>query len=221
MVKKLLDHNRLSVLEFDLMAPLYDRITRLFNWSTPDKVYDAVTRSREEQPQTILDLGSGTGILSEMFMKHSHNRDIHIVGIDLSSPMLRQFKGKGVTDSLIQCDAGKRHIPLRDSSFDTVVSSGVLDFIGSLDGLSREMARVAKPGGIIAVTYRTAKPGSGRSHSGLSGSQYEYSSDYVERMFENAGVHKVSDETFTAYSHLWGVKYGLYVGRVAPKFGNN
>jgi ubiquinone/menaquinone biosynthesis C-methylase UbiE len=218
---KLLDHNRLSVLEFDLMAPLYDRITRLFNWAPPGKVFDAVTRASEEAPKKVLDVGTGTGILSEMFMKQAAGRDIHIVGIDLSSPMLQAFKDKGVTDSLIRCDAGKHHLPFRDSSFDTVVSSGVLDFIGTLDSLSAEMARVGRPGAIIAVTYLADKPGRGHTRSSVSGAQHKYSPDYVDRVFAEAGVDKLYDENFKAYSHLWGVKYGLYVGRVAPKFGNN
>lgn len=219
---KRLNHNRLNVLEFDLMAPVYDRITRLFNWSTPDRVYEAVARNRQEEPRQILDIGAGTGILSEMFLRKSRGKDIHIVGIDLSAPMLRQFKGKGVTDSLVRCDAGKNHLPFKDGKFDTVVSAGVLDFIGSLDTLSAEMARVAKPGALIAVTYLADKPGRGRSHSGLSGSLYSYAPDYVEKAFANAGVEKISDEPFKAYSHLWGVKYGLYVGRVPwVRFGNN
>lgn len=94
----------------------------------------------------ILDVGCGTGLLIDELARDKHQ----IVGVDLSSKMLRKAKRHEGGVTLISADADK--LPFKDESFDAVVSVTLLQNMPNPKHAVREMARVAKQGGIIAIT---------------------------------------------------------------------
>jgi SAM-dependent methyltransferase len=48
------------------------------------------------------------------------------------------------------------HLPFRDASFDRVICSEVMEHVHDYRGAARELARVVRPGGTLAVTIPTA-----------------------------------------------------------------
>lgn len=92
---------------------------------------------------TTLDVGCGTGIISELYPE----RDI--MGIDISSGMLRHHKGKF---KLASADS----IPFDDNSFDSVVCRSVLHHLHRPEKALDEIVRVLKPGGRF-VCWETNK----------------------------------------------------------------
>lgn len=82
-----------------------------------------------------------------------------VVATDISAGMLHQAArinvDSGVAPQLVQCDASK--LPFAPASFDIAFSAfGAVPFIADTAALMRELARVLKPGGLLA--FSTSHP---------------------------------------------------------------
>lgn len=209
--------SRKGSFEFNFLAPVYDRMTALFGWRAPKALFEKVRDAAGGRIGSVLDIGTGTGSLATLFRDHARStgETVKIAGIDLSLPMLKQGKNKNAAGLLAQADITDKHLPFQDQKFDVVTASGVLEFFGSLDDLAAEMARVAGDDGIVAVTYRPAKDGSGVTRNPVT-SLYSYAPDFVKEAFARAGVKQIESDTITAYRQLWPVKYGMFIGRREP-----
>lgn len=95
-----------------------------------------------------LDIGCGTGALSEMIYQHS--KPSHLTCIDPSEEFLAKTKEKlnNKGEFLVGSVAD---IPREDYSIDVVVSGLALNFFPDLDSALTEMKRISKPGGFIAA----------------------------------------------------------------------
>lgn len=97
-----------------------------------------------------LDIGCGTADLSLEFAGLGP-----VVGCDFCHPMLRLGREKAIragcsqTVQLVEGDA--LQLPLADARFDAVVSAFVLRNLANLESGLREMRRVLRPGGLVAV----------------------------------------------------------------------
>lgn len=137
-------------------APVYD-----FAFSEamrPGRKIAAAAANRR-QNGLILDVGVGTGLELPMF-----DRKSHVVGIDLSEPMLRRAARR-----VMQCDlhhvAGLSqmdacHLAFADATFDVVVAPYVLTVLPRPEASLDEWVRVLKPGGeIVLVNHIGANRG--------------------------------------------------------------
>ncbi len=106
----------------------------------------------------VLDAGCGEG-------RHCFGcleRGAHVVGLDLDFGSLRdaskRLRGRarelGRTGEMVQGDAF--HLPFADATFDRVICSEVMEHVHDYRGAARELARVTRPGGRVAVTIPTA-----------------------------------------------------------------
>ena len=98
----------------------------------------------------LLDIGTGTGRMAELFAPRSR----HVTGFDKSPEMLRIARArlqKFPSDrvSLVQGDFAA--LPFADASFDTMLLHQVLHYALEPEGVLAEAARIARPGGQIAV----------------------------------------------------------------------
>ncbi|MCW1429035.1 ArsR/SmtB family transcription factor [Novosphingobium sp. JCM 18896] len=99
---------------------------------------------------SLLDIGTGTGRMAELFAPRSR----HITGLDKSPEMLRIARARlqnipAEQVSLVQGEFGA--LPFADASFDTVLFHQVLHYALEPEVALAEAARVARPGGRIAV----------------------------------------------------------------------
>lgn len=108
--------------------------------------------------QRLLDAGCGEG-------RHCFGaleRGAHVVGLDLDRDSLKLAHGalrnrgaeRGTLGAMLQGDTFR--LPFRDASFDRVICAEVMEHVHDFRGAARELARVTKPGGRIAVTIPTA-----------------------------------------------------------------
>ncbi len=102
----------------------------------------------------ILDLACGAGRHSVALSAGGAT----VCGLDLSMPLLRAARRRGVTASLVRGDM--RRLPLRTAAFDTVVNlfTSFGYFADDADHLAalREVARVLAPGGRFALDFLNA-----------------------------------------------------------------
>lgn len=99
--------------------------------------------------EKALDVGCGTGNYTiELALRRAD-----IIGIDRSEEMLnfarQKVKGKGLKVTFQVADA--ESLPFPDSTFDIVISNGLLCFLRGPDKALVEMRRVLRPGGRLVV----------------------------------------------------------------------
>ncbi|MEU1881297.1 class I SAM-dependent methyltransferase [Streptosporangium sp. NPDC020072] len=98
---------------------------------------------RGSQPPRVLDLGAGTGKLTEVLLRHVTD----VVAVEPDPAMLRQFRVR--LPRVEALPGGAERIPLPDSSVDAVLVGQAMHWF-DLDRAAPEMARVLAPGGVVA-----------------------------------------------------------------------
>ena len=127
-------------------APIYDAVFTLA--MKPGRLAAAAAINR--LGGRVLDVGVGTGLELPMF-----ERNVRIVGVDLSEPMLdiarRRVAEKGLAnvEDLRVMDAMNLEYP--DAAFDAVVAPYVVTVVPDPRRTLEEMARVTRPGGEIVI----------------------------------------------------------------------
>ncbi len=145
---------------FDRIAGKYDFLNHLQALNTDKwwrrKVGKTITRNNSEDCQ-CLDVAIGTGDLAiELAYRFKEEQAIcHIIGIDLSTEMMRigeeKVKKRGLQDCIAFQQASALEMPFADGSFDILTSAyGVRNF-SKLDKGLEEMQRVIKPGGQLMI----------------------------------------------------------------------
>ncbi len=115
------------------------------------------------QPKTILDMGAGTGILTQKIQQEYPTANI--IAMDMSLQMLNKAQqnlaGTGFFNKIKQSllpnkqtfvGADANNIPLADNSIDLLVSNLMLQWCDNLDGVLAEFKRVLKPNALLMVT---------------------------------------------------------------------
>jgi ubiquinone/menaquinone biosynthesis C-methylase UbiE len=108
----------------------------------------------ELQPgETVLEAGCGTGVLDRWLARYT-DRANHIVGLDISRYLLREAtalaRQEGLEGVIEFREGSAEAMPFPENSFDVAMSSTVIQRVDA-DRMLREMVRVTKPGGRVAV----------------------------------------------------------------------
>src|SRR5262249_818527 len=102
---------------------------------------------------TVLEVGCGTGVLDRWLARHTGGAN-HIVGIDISRYLLREamalVRQEGLEGVVEFREGSAEALPLPENSFDGVMAGTVIQRVDA-DRMLREMVRVTKPGGRVAV----------------------------------------------------------------------
>jgi SAM-dependent methyltransferase len=108
-----------------------------------------------EPGHDLLDAGCGTGAIARDAVKVVGDHG-SVAGIDKSASMLRVARDLCPTAAFRQGDVAE--LPYTDGSFDVVVSSFMLMFVPDPVQAIREMRRVLRPGGRLAVSVWEGLP---------------------------------------------------------------
>jgi isochorismate synthase/ubiquinone/menaquinone biosynthesis methyltransferase len=129
---------------FDRIAPRYELLNRIIAFGL-DQIWRRRTiRSLGLSPSSfVVDLACGTGDLIRLAERERYR----VVGVDFALNMLRSTHD--ITSPLIEADAAR--LPLADGSVDGVVSGFALRNFSDLDGALREIARILRPLGRVAL----------------------------------------------------------------------
>ncbi len=96
------------------------------------------------QGNIVLDLASGTGILSEMI--RNSNDALEVLSLDLSFDYAKFSKNRRKVPTVINANA--EMLPFRNRSCDCIVSSYLAKYV-DIDKLVTEVSRVITPNGIV------------------------------------------------------------------------
>jgi len=138
-----------SIKLYKKWAKTYDQDFALnSNYLSPKKIGSFFNKNAKNTDTPILDVGAGTGLVGE-FLYSTGNKKI--IGLDISSEMLKQAKLKGCYSSLMKVDVTKK-IPLKNNSIGAVVSAGTFTHGHVGPDTFDELLRITKPGGLFVLS---------------------------------------------------------------------
>jgi demethylmenaquinone methyltransferase/2-methoxy-6-polyprenyl-1,4-benzoquinol methylase len=136
----------------DDAARHYDRVTGLMSLGTGRWYRSSVLRRIGVGPGTkVLDVACGTGQVSRAAVDLVGPSG-DVLGVDPSAGMRRVAAAHGVR----AVDGSAEHLPVADATFDVVVMGYALRHVADLHAAFREMRRVLRPGGTVAILEITA-----------------------------------------------------------------
>ena len=176
--------------------PQFDRLARVYNptikLSRRERRYCQVVMSAAGTPETVLEVGGGTGLIASCFLGSARR----IVVLDPSREMLRR-----VPEGIERVEGVAQKIPFPDRSFDLVLCvdslhhfpNGHPDTKKAINQAVKEMLRVLKPKGtLIIIDFDTGRIG-GKLFSVLEeivwgrGDRF-YSRKGIEKLFGKHGA---------------------------------
>ena len=100
----------------------------------------------------VLDCGCGMGFY---LMAMQKLRRLRLVGLDVDRDRLAWAEREGIDAELVLGDA--EDLPFADASFDKVLMSEVLEHLRDDRAALREVVRVLRPGGVLAISVPNAR----------------------------------------------------------------
>jgi demethylmenaquinone methyltransferase/2-methoxy-6-polyprenyl-1,4-benzoquinol methylase len=138
---------------FDRIAPVYDAMNHVMTAGL-DRRWRKLAVSEVVWPgDRVLDACCGTGDLAV----EAERRGGRVVGLDFSEPMLERARRKSGAIEWVQGDA--LALPFGDAEFDAATVGFGVRNLADLEGGLRELARVLRPGGKLAVLEITRPRG--------------------------------------------------------------
>ena len=138
---------------FDTISTNYDGLNRVISFGIDIKWRKRVVAIlKKKQPQSILDIATGTGDLAINLVETGAKK---IVGLDISAGMLevckKKINEKKLASTIDMVVGDSEELPFKDNTFDAVtVAFGVRNFDNLEKGLA-EIYRVLQPGGTFVV----------------------------------------------------------------------
>jgi demethylmenaquinone methyltransferase/2-methoxy-6-polyprenyl-1,4-benzoquinol methylase len=133
---------------FAPLGPTYDRYASLLSFGQ-DPRWRRFLVSRVDVPPrgTILDVATGTGAVAAELLR---TYDCRVVGIDQSPGMLEEARRR--LGGAVELHEGRaEHLPFGDAAFDALTFTYLLRYVDDPGATMRELARVVRPGGTIAM----------------------------------------------------------------------
>jgi demethylmenaquinone methyltransferase / 2-methoxy-6-polyprenyl-1,4-benzoquinol methylase len=139
---------------FDRIAPVYDVMNRVMTAGL-DQRWRRITVEQAVNPgDRVLDACCGTGDLAIAARRHGA---ADVVGLDFSAQMLERARRKAPEIEWLQGDV--LALPFEDGSFDSATVGFGIRNVDDLDAGLRELRRVLRDGGRLAILELTTPRG--------------------------------------------------------------
>lgn len=130
---------------FAPLGPTYDRSAAVLSLGQ-DPRWRRFLVSRVPPWSNVLDVATGTGAVARRLLEHGCT----VTGLDQSPEMLRVARARlGERARFVEGRAER--LPFDDASFDAVTFTYLLRYVEDPGAVLRELARVVRPGGTLAM----------------------------------------------------------------------
>jgi len=156
---------------FDKLSETWDSLGPL---PSDDKIVNFLNRLNIESEDTVVDLGTGTGLLIPYIFRYQPKQ---VIAIDLSEKMLmkveEKYKAKfGERLILLQADIHNSNLP--SQSVHVVICNGAYPHFHDKELALAEINRILQPGGVLAINHFSSKDRINSIHAASS-------NEYIQR----------------------------------------
>ena len=130
---------------FAPLGPTYDRVGALLSFGQDPRWRRFLVARLPRDQGHVLDVATGTGLVAAELVR----RDFRVTGVDQSPDMLARARERfGERVELVEASA--ESLPFADGSFEHLTFTYLLRYVADPAGTLAELARVVRPGGIVA-----------------------------------------------------------------------
>lgn len=138
---------------FAPLGPTYDRYARLLSFGQDPRWRSFLVSRLPADARRVLDVASGTAAVAIELARAAPARQV--VGIDQSPEMLAAGRERvahaGLADRIELREARAESLPLENAEFDAVTFTYLLRYVDDVPATLRELVRVVRPGGTVAM----------------------------------------------------------------------
>jgi len=147
------DRNVFARRLFAGIAPQYERMGALLSFGQDERWRRFLVSKTNAMPGSwVLDVASGTQLVSRAL---AARKNVRVVALDQSEEMLRAGREPNriaaLGDRIAPVLARAEHLPFGDGAFDALTFTYLLRYVDDPAGTVRELARVIRPGGSVAM----------------------------------------------------------------------
>jgi demethylmenaquinone methyltransferase/2-methoxy-6-polyprenyl-1,4-benzoquinol methylase len=151
-VKEAAQPNEFARALFAPLGPTYDRYASLLSFGQDPRWRRYLVSRIEAGPDdSVLDVATGTGAVA---IELARTTEARVVGLDQSAQMLAVARERvtraGLGDRVEFVEGWAETLPFADASFAALSFTYLLRYVADPAATMRELARVVRPGGVIA-----------------------------------------------------------------------
>jgi demethylmenaquinone methyltransferase/2-methoxy-6-polyprenyl-1,4-benzoquinol methylase len=153
MTESISERNQAAQALFAPLGETYDRYARLLSFGQDPRWRAFLVERIEADPNaTVLDVACGTAAVSIELVRRYGCR---VVGVDQSAEMLaagrERIDAAGLGERIDLEKGRAEHLPFEDASFEALTFTYLLRYVDDPAATMKELARVVRPGGRIAM----------------------------------------------------------------------
>jgi demethylmenaquinone methyltransferase / 2-methoxy-6-polyprenyl-1,4-benzoquinol methylase len=131
---------------FAPLGPTYDRVGAILSFGQDPRWRRFLVGRLPHDSGRVLDVATGTGLVAQALVE----RGFRVTGVDQSPEMLARARAR--FDSRVELvEASAEALPFGDASFDHLTFTYLLRYVDDPAATVRELARVVRPGGTVAM----------------------------------------------------------------------
>jgi demethylmenaquinone methyltransferase/2-methoxy-6-polyprenyl-1,4-benzoquinol methylase len=138
---------------FAPLGPTYDRYARLLSFGQDPRWRSFLVSRISPDARRALDVASGTAAVAIELVRAEPARTV--IGVDQSPEMLAAGRERvghaGLRDRIELHEARAENLPFADGEFDALTFTYLLRYVDDVPATLRELARVVRPGGTVAM----------------------------------------------------------------------
>jgi demethylmenaquinone methyltransferase/2-methoxy-6-polyprenyl-1,4-benzoquinol methylase len=138
---------------FAPLGPTYDRYARLLSFGQDPRGRSFLVSRIPPGATRVLDVASGTAAVSIELARRVPAREV--IGVDQSAEMLAagraRVRAAGLGERIDLREGRAESLPFDDAEFDALTFTYLLRYVDDPAATMRELARVVRPGGTVAM----------------------------------------------------------------------
>lgn len=141
---------------------------------------------------TVLDVGSGTGVLLP-FLLNTIGKRGQLIALDFAEEMLKRAQAKGLREDIDYLQGDVTSMPLIAGAFDVVVCYSTFPHFKDKPRALAEINRVTKSGGKLFICHTSSRDTINRLHHGIPAVQDDIipGEDEMRLMLSEAGFTSI------------------------------